>query len=67
MKQYLTFLVRCFRLSFVGDWRDYTWMFMLSVIALFGLNAYFEQFVQGLAFTGLTDQVFRRLRTPAHR
>lgn len=57
MKQYLTFLVRCFRLSFVGDWRYYTWMFALSVIALLGLNAYCKQFVQGLAVTGMTDQV----------
>jgi len=55
--EYPRFLWRCFRLSFVGDWKYYTWMFTLSVIALFGLNAYAKQFVQGLATTGMTDQV----------
>jgi molybdopterin-containing oxidoreductase family membrane subunit len=57
VKQYVTFLVRCFRLSFVGDGRYYAWMFGLSVIALLGLNAYCKQFVQGLGVTGMTDQV----------
>ncbi|MBL4809936.1 MAG: polysulfide reductase NrfD [Phycisphaerales bacterium] len=56
-REYPRFLYRCFRLSFVGDWRYYTWMFFLSVIALFGLNAYAKQFVQGLITTGMTDQV----------
>jgi Ni/Fe-hydrogenase subunit HybB-like protein len=57
MKNYLQFLYRCFRLSFVGDWRYHLWMFALTVTALFGLNAYCKQFVQGLATTGMTDQV----------
>ena len=57
MIQYITFLVRCFRLSFVGDWRYYAWMLVLSVVALVGLNAYCKQFVIGLATTGMTDQV----------
>ncbi len=57
MRDYLTFLTRCFRLSFVGDWRYYAWMLALSIIALLGLNAYAKQFVQGLATTGMTDQV----------
>ena len=57
MRDYLTFLTRCFRLSFVGDWRYYAWMLCLSIIALLGLNAYAKQFVQGLATTGMTDQV----------
>jgi len=57
VKEYPRFLWRCFRLSFVGDWKYYTWMFVLSVVALFGLNAYAKQFVQGLAVTGMTDQV----------
>lgn len=56
-KEYVRFLYRCFRLSFVGDWKYLSWMFTLSVIALFGLNAYAKQFVQGLGTTGLTDQV----------
>lgn len=57
MKTYLTFLMRCVRLSFVGDWRYYLWMFALTVVALLGLNAYARQLVHGLAATGMTDQV----------
>ncbi len=57
MSQYLTFLYRCFRLSFVGDGRYYAWMLVLSIMALMGLNAYCKQFVLGLATTGMTDQV----------
>ena len=57
MREYLRFLVRCFRLSFVGDWRYYTWMLVLTCIALLGLNAYCKQLVSGLATTGMTDQV----------
>lgn len=57
MKQYLRFLQRCFRLSFVGDWRYLGWMTLLSCIALLGLNAYAKQLVQGLSATGMTDQV----------
>jgi molybdopterin-containing oxidoreductase family membrane subunit len=55
--RYLTFLVRCFRLSFVGDWRYYLWMLGLTILALLGLNAYCKQFVNGLGVTGMTDQV----------
>jgi len=57
MKTYVHFLYRCFRLSFVGDWRYHLWMFILTVLALFGLNAYCKQLVQGLATSGMTDQV----------
>ena len=57
MREYTRFLVRCFRLSFVGDWKYYTWMFFLTCISLIGLNAYCKQFVYGLATTGMTDQV----------
>jgi Ni/Fe-hydrogenase subunit HybB-like protein len=57
MIAYVTFLRRCFALSFVGDWRYYTWMFVLTVLALVGLNAYAQQFVSGLVITGMTDQV----------
>jgi Ni/Fe-hydrogenase subunit HybB-like protein len=54
---YLRFLSRCFRLSFVGDGRYYAWMFTLTVMILFGVHAYCRQLVQGLATTGMTDQV----------
>ncbi|MHC5023747.1 MAG: sulfate reduction electron transfer complex DsrMKJOP subunit DsrP [Planctomycetota bacterium] len=57
MKEYVRFLWRCFRLSFVGDWRYQLWMLTLTVVALLGLNAYCKQLVQGLATTGMTDQV----------
>ncbi|MBZ0173400.1 MAG: polysulfide reductase NrfD, partial [Phycisphaerales bacterium] len=57
MREYIRFLTRSFRLSFVGDWKYYAWMFFLTCIALLGLNAYCKQFVFGLATTGMTDQV----------
>ncbi|MDP1662457.1 MAG: NrfD/PsrC family molybdoenzyme membrane anchor subunit [Phycisphaerales bacterium] len=57
MRTYLTFLYRCFRLSFVGDRRYYAWMFLLTVFVLLGINAYCKQLVHGLATTGMTDQV----------
>lgn len=57
MKEYGRFLWRCFRLSFVGDWRYHLWMTVLTAIALLGLNAYARQLVHGLAVTGMTDQV----------
>jgi Ni/Fe-hydrogenase subunit HybB-like protein len=57
VKKYLTFLWDCFRLSFVGDWRYHLWMLILTLIALSGLYAYCQQFVNGLVTTGMTDQV----------
>lgn len=57
MRIYLTFLWRCFRLSFVGNWRYHAWMFALTVFVLLGVNAYCKQLVQGLGTTGMTDQV----------
>jgi Ni/Fe-hydrogenase subunit HybB-like protein len=57
MKNYFGFLRRCLRISFVGDWRYYSWMLLLSVVALLGLNAWAKQMVHGLVTTGMTDQV----------
>jgi molybdopterin-containing oxidoreductase family membrane subunit len=57
VRDYLHFLLRCFRLSFVGDWRYHLWMTALTVVALLGLNAYARQLVDGLIVTGMTDQV----------
>lgn len=57
MKEYLVFLGRCFRLSFVGDWRYHLWMTFLTIVALLGLNAWSRQAVEGLVTTGMTDQV----------
>ncbi|UCE60235.1 MAG: polysulfide reductase NrfD [Phycisphaerales bacterium] len=57
MRLYFTFLLDCFRLSFVGNWQYHTWMAVLTVISLVGLHAYCQQLVHGLATTGMTDQV----------
>jgi len=57
VKQYVTFLIRCFRLSFVGPPIYYVWMLGLSILALLGLNAYCKQFVYGMGVTGMSDQV----------
>ncbi len=57
MKEYFRFLGRCFRVSFVGDWRYQLWMLVLTFVVLLGVNAYAKQFVHGLIETGMTDQV----------
>ncbi len=57
VRNYLVFLWRCGRLAFVGDWRYYTWMGVLSVFCLLGLNAYARQFAYGLVVTGMSDEV----------
>ena len=57
MKEYMRFVWRCFRISFVGDWRYYLWMLLLTVVALLGVNAYCKQLVHGLITTGMSDQV----------
>ena len=56
-RDYLTFLWRCARIAFVGDWRYYTWMGGLTVFSLLGLHAYCNQFVHGLIVTGMSDEV----------
>ena len=56
-RNYLVFLKRCTRIAFVGDWRYYSWMGVLTVVALFGLNAYAKQFAHGLIVTGMSDEV----------
>jgi Ni/Fe-hydrogenase subunit HybB-like protein len=57
VKNYFTFLKRCGRLAFVGDWRYYAWTGSLAVLCLLGLNAYCKQFAHGLITTGMSDQV----------
>jgi len=56
-RNYLVFLGRCARVAFVGDWRYYAWMGLLTACCLFGLNAYCQQLVHGLASTGMSDEV----------
>ena len=57
VRNYLVFLWRSGRLAFVGDWRYYTWMGVLTVFCLLGLNAYAKQFAHGLIVTGMSDEV----------
>jgi len=57
IRNYFVFLGRCGRIAFVGDWRYYTWMGVLTVFCLLGLNAYAKQFVHGLVVTGMSDEV----------
>ena len=57
LRDYLVFLRRCGRIAFVGDWRYYLWMGVLTVFCLLGLNAYAKQLVNGLITTGMSDQV----------
>jgi Ni/Fe-hydrogenase subunit HybB-like protein len=57
MKNFLRFLRRCAAISFVGDWRYYAWLGVLTALCFIGLNAYAKQFVSGLGTTGMTDQV----------
>ena len=56
-RDYLTFLWRCGRIAFVGDWRYYAWMGGLTVFVLLGIHAYCNQFVHGLIVTGMSDEV----------
>src|SRR5947208_8674363 len=57
IRNYFTFLWRCARVAFHGDWRYYTWMGALAAFCLLGLNAYAKQFVHGLVVTGMSDEV----------
>ena len=54
---YLRFLWRVFRLAFLGSWRFYAWMAVLTAIALVGLNAWGEQLLNGMRVTGMNDHV----------
>ncbi len=57
IRDYFVFLRRCAKVAFVGDWRYYAWMGLLTAICLIGLNAYCKQFVDGLIVTGMGDEV----------
>jgi molybdopterin-containing oxidoreductase family membrane subunit len=57
VRGYLIFLSRCLGIAFVGDWRYYLWMGVLTALCLLGLNAYAKQLVHGLVATGMSDQV----------
>ncbi len=57
IRNYFVFLWRCVRIAFVGDWRYYAWMGVLTAIILLGVNAYCKQLVHGLIVTGMSDEV----------
>ena len=57
IRNYFVFLRRCAQIAFVGDWRYYAWMGVLTVLSLLGLNAYAKQFAHGLLVTGMSDEV----------
>src|SRR5436853_92134 len=57
VRNYFVFLWRCVQIAFVGDWRYYTWMGLLTIVILLGINSYAKQFVNGLIVTGMSDQV----------
>ncbi len=56
-RNYLVFLRRCLGIAFVGDWRYYAWMGVLTAACLLGLNAYARQLAHGLIVTGMSDEV----------
>jgi molybdopterin-containing oxidoreductase family membrane subunit len=56
-RDYVQFLWRLYRYSFMGSMKYYAWMTGLTMLSLVGLYAFAEQTVNGLAITGMTDQV----------
>jgi molybdopterin-containing oxidoreductase family membrane subunit len=54
---YPRFLARLLWMSTDGSWRFYTWMTVLTAIALVGANAWARQLAEGMALTGMTDHV----------
>ncbi len=57
MKTCLSFASQVWQFTFQGSWRFNAWMALLFVMFLVGLNAYAKQLVDGLATTGLVNQV----------
>lgn len=57
IRAYLVFLSRAFVLSFSGGKLFYTWMASLTLIAVVGGRVFCRQLVDGLAVTGMTDQI----------
>lgn len=54
---YPRFLWTVLKMSTDGGWQFYTWMFVLTAIALVGANAWAHQVVEGMAVTAMTDHV----------
>ncbi|MBX3128947.1 MAG: polysulfide reductase NrfD [Polyangiaceae bacterium] len=56
-QSYPRFLWTALRLSTDGSARFYVWMFLLTAVALVGVNAWAHQVAQGMELTGMTDHV----------
>ena len=54
---YFRFLWRSFLLATEGSWLFYTWMTLLTAVALVGLNAWAVQVKEGMVLTNMTDHV----------
>ncbi len=57
MSDYLVFLWRSYKLSFSGSPKYYAWMTFLTILCIIGLHAFTRQMAEGLAITGMMDQV----------
>lgn len=54
---FLRFLWRAAGNATDGSWLFYGWMFLLTAIALVGVNAWARQMTNGMAVTGMSDHV----------
>jgi Ni/Fe-hydrogenase subunit HybB-like protein len=54
---YPRFLLECLKISFDGGPLFYSWMTVLTALALVGANAWAQQMGQGLVLTSMTDHV----------
>lgn len=57
IQSYPKFLWRALVMATDGSWLFYTWMFVLTAVALVGANAWAEQVAGGMAFTNMSDHV----------
>jgi Ni/Fe-hydrogenase subunit HybB-like protein len=57
MKQYAVFCLRAIGQIFSGSGIYFVWLTLLSVLVICGAYAYATQLAQGLAVTGMSDQV----------
>ena len=57
MKGYLRFLRQALHVATEGSWVFYTWMFVLTAIALVGANAWAIQVRDGMVRTNMSDHV----------
>lgn len=57
LHSYPRFLRRLLVMATDGGWKFYSWMVLLTAIALVGLNAWAVQVRDGMGITGMTDHV----------